>query len=99
MLVVEEGKEAPAEKSLKSYPFRECIFLDLCASFAAILITAEALFWVTELPAGCCFWEDYLEQPAPNSNPVHQQALLPWQHHHPRGGAGAPALRLEASSK
>ena len=37
MLVVEEGKEAPTEKQLKSYPFKECIFLDLCASFAAIL--------------------------------------------------------------
>ena len=69
MLVVEEGKEAPTEKSLKLHPFRECIFLDLCASFAAILVTAEALFGVTEPPVGCCFWEDYLEQPTPNSNP------------------------------
>ena len=74
MLMVKEGKEAPT-KWLKSYPFRECVFLNLCASFAAILVTSEALFWVTEPPVGCCSWEDYLEQPTPNSNPVYQQAL------------------------
>ena len=95
-----KGKEAPTEKSLKSYSFREWIFLDLGASFTALLVIAKALFGSQSCQQGAR--RDIITL----SNRLQtatlcacQHTRLPGQHHHPKGGAGALALRLEAARK